>query len=110
MKPLGDRRARVRFEVVGALFGSLDVMEPACIVNISPLGALIASSTPLPLGSSPSLSFEIDGTRIAVPVLVRHVRRLPESGGAEFHIGVEFVSFPESLLGAMGVSTEFAGD
>ena len=43
---LGDRRSRVRLEVVGALWATLELTEPARVVNISREGALITSPVP----------------------------------------------------------------
>src|SRR5437870_2075071 len=40
MRPLGDRRARVRFEVVGSFWGTVDLAEPARVININRTGAL----------------------------------------------------------------------
>jgi hypothetical protein len=40
---LGDRRSRVRLEVVGALWATLELTEPARVVNISREGVLISS-------------------------------------------------------------------
>ena len=45
---LGDRRSRVRLEVVGALWATLELTEPARVVNISRDGALITSPVPMP--------------------------------------------------------------
>ena len=40
MIPLGDRRVRVRFEVVGTLHGVLEFSEPPRVLNLSAGGAL----------------------------------------------------------------------
>ena len=45
---LGDRRSRVRLEVVGALWATLELTEPARVINISRDGALITSPVPMP--------------------------------------------------------------
>ena len=53
---LGDRRSRVRLEVVGALWATLELTEPARVVNISREGALITSPVPMPPESVQPLS------------------------------------------------------
>jgi hypothetical protein len=99
MKPLGDRRARVRFEVVGVLWGALDLTEVARVVNISTTGALIESPLAVAIDSTQPLHFLLDGNEIVVETRVRHLRRLPTAADApRYMIGVEFVSPSLSVL------------
>ena len=46
MRPLGDRRRRIRLEVVGSLWGALEIDRQAELMNISRTGALIVSPVP----------------------------------------------------------------
>jgi hypothetical protein len=98
---LGDRRARVRLEVVGALWATLELSEPARVVNISKDGALITSPVPMPPDSVQPLHLKLHGHDINVDARVRHVRRV--SGPDEpirYLVGVEFLSIPPALAAA----------
>jgi len=92
MSALGDRRRRVRHEVVGALWGTLEVDEPARLVDVSPGGALVSVDTPRDLEAAPSLVMTHDGRQVHRPARVRYVRRA--SHGA-YQVGLEFLSSAE---------------
>ena len=101
MMALGDRRARVRLEVVGALWATLELAEPARVVNISRDGALITSPVAMPPDSIQPLHLKLHGHDITVDARVRHVRRV--SGPDEpirYLVGVEFLSMPPALAAA----------
>lgn len=98
---LGDRRARVRLEVVGALWATLELAEPARVVNISKDGALITSPVAMPPDSVQPLHLKLHGHEISVDARVRHVRRV--SGPDEpicYLVGVEFLTVPPALAAA----------
>jgi len=98
---LGDRRARVRLEVVGALWATLELAEPARVVNISRDGALITSPVPMTPETVQPLHLKVQGHDVTVDARVRHVRRV--SGANEpirYLVGVEFLSSPPALLSA----------
>lgn len=97
MSSLGDRRARVRLEVVGALRGMLELPATARLLNISRTGALLESSLAFPLDSIQSVHFDVNGEDVAVEAHVRHVRHAP-SETPEYLVGVEFVAVPAALL------------
>ena len=63
MMALGDRRARVRLEVVGALWATLELTEPARVVNISKDGALLTSPVAMPPESVQPLAPEARRSR-----------------------------------------------
>jgi hypothetical protein len=98
-RPLGDRRARVRFEVLGTLRGTLELAESARVVNISAHGALIESAAQVALGSLHELQLTLEGhlTRVAARVC-----RLEQAGGPSgsplYLIGLEFLSPPSALV------------
>ena len=102
MNPLGDRRSRVRFDVVGALWGVLELTETARIRNVSNTGALIDSPLPVALESTQTVRVIVNGEPVAVDASVRHVRRIEpdsaEPGAPRYLIGLEFLSPPESVL------------
>ena len=98
MSSLGDRRVRVRFEVVGALRGMLELPASARLLNISRTGALLESPLAFPLESTQLVYFSLGGDEVAVETHVRHVRQVPKEGGADYLVGVEFVTVPPALL------------
>ena len=102
---LGDRRSRVRLEVVGALWATLELTEPARVVNISRDGALLTSPVAMPPESVQPLHLKLEGQEVIVDARVRHVRRV--SGPEEpirYLVGVEFLSVPPALARAAGLS------
>ncbi len=104
MKALGDRRGHIRLEVVGALWGTLEVNRPARVVNVSGTGALIASPNPVAVDSTQAVRLTLDGREFTLEARVRHMRRAPESieDGARYHIGLEFLGAPAALALALG--------
>ena len=100
--PLGDRRSRVRFDVVGALWGLLELTEPARIWNVSNTGALIDSPEPSALGSTQLVRVIVDGQPVAVDARVCHVRRVQDDpAGPRYLIGLEFMSPPTSVVSSI---------
>jgi hypothetical protein len=99
MVPTGDRRSRPRLEVVGLLWGALDIMEPARVVDISRGGVLIESPVAVPPGSEQLIHLSLDGQRIRVDVRACHIRQSPSPTGMGVHylIGYEFVHPPAAL-------------
>lgn len=92
MRRVGDRRARVRLDVVGALWGTLETQKRAQVVDINDNGALLLSPVHLPLNTVHTLELTLDGQHLSTEVLVRHVRPAPTAG--TYHVGVEFLSSP----------------
>jgi len=98
MTVLGDRRRRPRFEILGALWGTLDLNEPARVIDISSSGALIESTEPASVRSTQFVRIVVAGTEIATEAYVRHIRPVAEQGTRPRHlIGLELVSPPASL-------------
>ena len=102
MRPLGDRRGRMRLEVVGLLWGTLEVTHQARVVNISRHGALIASPVPVVVESTQAVSLMLFGQEVRLRARVRHLNRVVEEGegGEQYRIGLEFIDQPTSLLHA----------
>jgi hypothetical protein len=96
--PLGDRRSRVRFEIVGALWGVLELNESARLLNISNTGALIESPMAVAPESIQSVKLTVEDRPVQVDVRVRHSRSVMSDRGPRYLIGVEFMSPPLSLL------------
>jgi hypothetical protein len=99
MRPLGDRRAHLRLEVVGALWGTFELSEPASVLNISTTGASIGSPVPAAPDSRQPVILVVDGEEMTVDTNVRHVRRVEsESDPPQYLIGLAFVSPPSRLV------------
>jgi hypothetical protein len=96
---LGDRRRRVRLEVVGALWGTMEVTEPARVVDITPAGALILSPVAVAPDAVRVLTMLIDGASVTVDARVRHLRRVADTDAEspKYLVGVEFLSVPAAL-------------
>ncbi len=89
MRRDGDRRAQVRLEVVGALWGSLETHKRARVVNISEHGALLLSPVNLSPNAIHTVEMNRDGHAVTTEVRVRHARPTPDG---TFQVGVEFLS------------------
>lgn len=89
MRRVGDRRAHVRLEVVGALWGTLESRKCAQVVDINDSGALLLCPVELSRNAVHSVDVTQEGHPLTTDIRVRHVR--PASSGT-FHIGVEFLS------------------
>lgn len=102
MKPLGDRRRRIRLDVVGSLWGVFEIEREAELVNISRGGALIMSPTPAPVDSTQSIRLTLEGHEVSLDARVRHLRRVTgRAGEAVYRIGLEFLDAPGVLAHAL---------
>lgn len=89
---LGDRRGDLRFEIIGQLWGSLEVFERLPLHNIGRGGALVESPLPLNADTVHGVRLMLAGEPNDVQVKVRHVTPLREAAGERYLIGVEFVN------------------
>lgn len=93
-RKLTDRRGRPRFEIVGDLWGAVELSARLEVLNAGRGGALLASPIPLVEDSVHTLAVIAAGERQVVSALVRHSR--PGTGKA-YLIGVEFLDLPEAV-------------
>jgi hypothetical protein len=94
-----DRRSQPRYDVVGSLWGVLELREEARVLNISTTGALVDSQFPCAVDSTQSVRLDIEGHEVTVDTRVRHVRPDPVSGTEpRYFLGLEFISPPLSVL------------
>jgi len=90
-----DRRRDVRFEVVGALWGTLVTSVCVRVCDVSGGGLLVESPRELPLGSGYQVRIAVGRASVHVPVRVCHCRCLEAAeGGARFLVGLDFVHVP----------------
>ena len=103
MRPLGDRRRRIRLEVVGSLWGTLEIEREARLMNISRTGVLITSPVPAAVDSTQSLKLTIEGHEVKLDARVRHLQRVDDDseGVAQYRIGLEFLEAPAVLVHAL---------
>ena len=103
MRPLGDRRRRIRLEVVGSLWGTLERDRQARLMNISRTGALIMSPVPAAVDSTQSVRLTIEGHEVKLAAKVRHLQRVTDDGSEQplYRIGLEFLETPAVLLHAL---------
>lgn len=104
MRPLGDRRRRIRLEVVGSLWGTVEIDREAQLMNISRTGALLLSPVPAAIDSTQSLTLSIEGHEVKVSARVRHLRRVTAAAAGyapQYRIGVEFLEAPDVLIQAL---------
>ena len=104
MNPLGDRRRRVRMEIVGSLWGTLELTEPGRLVNISPMGALIASPVAMAPNSTQTIKLVLDGDELTLEARVCHFRRadLRPEEPPQYLVGLEFLAMPAAWANALG--------
>ena len=96
---MSNRRSEVRYDVVGALWGQLELHDEARLRDVSVGGALLEAPISAALDSTQIVQLSVEGQQVAVEARVRHVRGLPmERGFPKFLIGVEFVALPTSVL------------
>jgi hypothetical protein len=100
MPPLADRRAHVRLEVVGALWGTLEVRETTRVVNISTTGVLLKSLVPVARDAMQSVSLVVDGEPMVIDAQVRRLEQTnpDDNSPPQYLIGLEFVSPPLRLV------------
>ena len=106
MRPLGDRRSRVRLEVLGTLRGTLELTEPARLLNISAHGALIETSALMTVGSFQELELNLGGRLTRVAGRVCRLEPIHEvSPSWKYLVGLEFLTPSPALTESMEQSS-----
>jgi hypothetical protein len=95
---LGDRRSDLRFEIIGQLWGSLEVDEQLQLRDLGRGGALVEARQPLSADVVHGLRLMIGDQPNDVEVRVRHVTPVKEALGDRFLIGLEFVNLRVATL------------
>lgn len=99
---LGDRRGRLRFELVGELAAVFGTIDPLTARDVSWRGASVESTVPLPLDSVQSLRFVMGDQVGEVTVRVRHVTRTDGPDGERYRIGFEFLDLQPEMRDEIG--------
>jgi hypothetical protein len=93
---IGDRRAKIRFEIVGDLWGSIDTTTSLIIRNLGREGALLESPVPLAPDSVHWVSVLLDGEPQPMRLRVRHRTAAADATEPPYLIGVEFLSVTDA--------------
>lgn len=92
-RKLADRRGRPRFEIVGELWGKLEMVVGLALTNVSQSGGMVLSPVPLETGSEHHVTISCQGLPSPTKVRVRHVRpSVADNGQPEYVIGLEFLT------------------
>src|SRR6188508_2196513 len=98
-KPLGDRRAAVRFDLGGQVWGTVETKDPLTIRNIGRGGLLVESMRPLRVDSMHQMHLVLHADESIVQGKVRHVTGIRDAlPRLRYLIGFEFVDVPAPTL------------
>lgn len=92
MSVSGDRRAAPRFEIVGGLWGTFELVVAVDVVNISYGGLLVDSPVQLERDSVHRLTVRRGELQAAVEVRVCHTVETAGERGPGYRTGCEFLS------------------
>ena len=96
---MSDRRAQPRYDVIGALWGVLELNEEARLRNVSATGVLLDSPVAMALDSAQTIQLAVDGQGVAVEARVRHVRQQTDDAmEPRYVIGLEFIDPPSPVV------------
>jgi hypothetical protein len=93
--PSTDRRASERYDVLGALWGVLELPEEATVINVSSAGLLIEAAYSPVLNSVHGVRMLVEGDPVRVDTVVRHCRSGTDGKNL---IGLEFITVPTTVL------------
>lgn len=88
---LGDRRAEMRFEIIGQLWGSLEAVHRLKLRNLARGGALVETATPPAPDQFRALRLGVNGAAHDIEVRVCHVTPRKTSEGDRYFVGLEFI-------------------
>jgi hypothetical protein len=93
----------MRLEIVGSLWATLEVADVGRLVDISPLGALVAMPVAVEPDSTQTVRLTIDGREHTIEARVRHSRRTEPGGNnpVEYLVGLEFLTAPDDWAHAL---------
>ena len=90
---LGDRRAELRYEIIGDLWATLVATRPLPVLNLGSGGMLVESTGPMPVGSLQRLRLVVGDLASDVAASVRHVT-LAQGKPDTYLVGMAFVDVP----------------
>jgi hypothetical protein len=100
---MGQRRAHLRFEVLGSMTASLLSTETLHILNLGASGALVEGPLPLPANAEYQMQLVLDSHVSEATVKVRRVTPVSgEQGSVRYRIGLEFLAISPEAEDAIG--------
>jgi hypothetical protein len=95
---MGDRRAHLRFEVMGMLSASLLSTETLRVLNLATSGALVEGALPLPPNAEYKMQLVLESHVSEATVKIRRVTEVGrDAGSVRYRIGLEFLAIsPEA--------------
>jgi hypothetical protein len=107
---LGDRRAELRFEIVGDLWATVATTQSLPLLNLGSGGLLVESADPLVVGSVQHLRLTIREEANEVGAAVKHVRPAPGKPD-RYLVGLAFLDLPAAARQALeSVISEHGSD
>jgi hypothetical protein len=94
---IGDRRGKPRFEIVGDLWGNVEMSTILTIKNLGRGGALLESPRPLAPDSVHWVTAVTGAEAQAVQMRVRHSTPTGFPGQTRYRIGVEFLELSAEM-------------
>jgi hypothetical protein len=88
---LGDRRADLRFEIIGQLWGSVEAVQHLPLRNLGRGGALVEAESALRAEAVHTVRLTFIDQANDMQVRVRHVTPVQRDGAERFLIGLEFI-------------------
>ncbi len=88
---LGDRRTALRFEIIGQLWGGLEMVDDLPLHNLAHGGALVEARTPPNPEVFRAVRFGLDGAVHDIPVRICHVTPSRTINGDRYLVGLQFV-------------------
>jgi c-di-GMP-binding flagellar brake protein YcgR len=90
---MGDRRAHLRFEVMGLMSASLLSNETLRVLNLGVSGALVEGALPLPANAEYRMQLVLESHVSEATVKIRRVTEIGRDLGAlRYRIGLEFLT------------------
>ncbi len=92
MTGVGDRRAHPRYEIVGGLWGTFEMVVALTVINISEGGVQIKCPVQLDRDSVHRLTMRRGDLQTAVDVKVCHAQKAEGESDPNYVMGCEFLS------------------
>ena len=92
---IGDRRAHVRFQVVGTMPVTLSTTEKLEMLNLGTNGALVEGVLPLPINAEYRVQLVLEGHTSLATMKVRRVAPITDGPTARYRMGVEFLALSQ---------------
>lgn len=86
---------------MGPFWGTLDIGEPVCLLDLSPTGALLEMQQPLAVESIQSVRLVVDVEPTIAEARVKHARAVRIGSSERYLVGVQFLAASSAFLDAV---------